>query len=299
MEGKVASDRAIAELAGAQHGVASRSQLRTLGVTRNEIDRRLAIGRLHVLHRGVYAVGHRVLTVEGRWMAAVLACGSNAVLSHATAAAMWDVMPVGGGATHVTVPGDPGRARRAGIRVHRSATLAPADTTTCRGIPVTTALRTLLDVAPTVKGRRLEQLLDRAEALIDFAELQRTLTAHPARPGVPSLQAKLSHYTAGSTLTRSELEERFLRLCDDHGLPRPETNTRIEGVEVDFVWRDARLIVEVDGYKYHRVPTVFESDCERDALLTVAGWRVVRFTWRRVTRRREWVARVIRDCLAS
>ena len=97
MPGKVASDRAIAELAGAQHGVASRSQLRTLGVTRNEIDRRLAIGRLHVLHRGVYAVGHRVLTVEGRWMAAVLACGSNAVLSHATAAAVWDLMPVGGG----------------------------------------------------------------------------------------------------------------------------------------------------------------------------------------------------------
>jgi very-short-patch-repair endonuclease len=299
MEGKVASDRAIAELAGAQHGVASRSQLRTLGVTRNEIDRRLAIGRLHVLHRGVYAVGHRVLTVEGRWMAAVLACGSNAVLSHATAAAAWDLMPAGSGATHVTVPGDPGRTRRAGIRVHRSATLTPADTTTHRGIPITTPLRTLLDVAATLKRRSLEQALDRAERLIDFAELQQALTAHRTRPGSPSLQAVLSTYTVGSVVTRSEQEERFLRLCDDHGLPRPETNTRIEGMEVDFVWRDARLIVEVDGYKYHRLPTVFESDRERDVLLTLAGWRVLRFTWRQITGRDGWVAGVIRDCLAS
>jgi very-short-patch-repair endonuclease len=101
----------------------------------------------------------------------------------------------------------------------------------------------------------------------------------------------LSLYTAGATQTRSELEERFLQLCDDHGIRRPETNTRIEGVEVDFVWRDRRLIVEVDGYAYHRSPTAFEADRERDVRLTMAGWRVLRFTWTQITRRPAWVAR--------
>jgi very-short-patch-repair endonuclease len=142
-------------------------------------------------------------------------------------------------------------------------------------------------------------VLDRAEPLIDFAALQRALRTHSTRPGAPSLQATLSRYAAGSTLTRSELEEAFLRLCDDHGLPRPETNTRIEGIEVDFVWRDARLIVEVDGYAFHRSPGAFEADRERDARLTVAGWRVLRFTWRRITDRQAWVARVVNDCLAT
>jgi very-short-patch-repair endonuclease len=103
----------------------------------------------------------------------------------------------------------------------------------------------------------------------------------------------LSRYTAGTTLTRSQLEERFLQLCDDHGLPRPETNTRINGIEVDFVWRDTKLIVEVDGYAHHRSPTAFERDRERDVILTVAGWRVMRFTHTQITRRPAWVAAAI------
>jgi very-short-patch-repair endonuclease len=290
-----AMDHSIAALAGAQHGVVSRGQLLTLGLTVAGIDHRLRAGRLVLVHRGVYAPGHSVLRIEGRWMAAVLAAGGDAVLSHATAASAWDLRPIGAGAVHVTLPGDPGRRRRTGIRVHRSATLEPHDTTSHRAIPITTPARTLIDLAATLNGRALEQALDRAEhlALVDFAEFTERIAARPGRPGSPSLQALLSRYTAGSTFTRSELEERFLRLCDDHGLPRPETNISIEGSEVDFVWRDARLIVEVDGYRYHRSPSAFESDRERDVVLALAGWHVLRFTWAQLARRPAWVAAAV------
>jgi very-short-patch-repair endonuclease len=234
-------------------------------------------------------------------MAAVLAGGEDAVLSHASAAAAWDLRPVGAGRIHVTVPGWTGRAIRAGIRVHRSVALELHETTNHRGIPITTPIRTLMDLAAILKGRPLEQALDRAEQLrlVDFAELSHNLEARPTRPGSPSLQAMLSRYTAGVTFTRSELEERLLALCDDHGLPRPHVNIRIEGMEVDFAWRDARLVVEVDGYAYHRSPRAFEDDRARDVALAVAGWTVLRFTWAQVTGRPGWVAEAIRNRLAS
>ena len=288
-------DHSIAALAGRRHGVISREQLRGLGLSPAAIDHRVRAGRLHVIHRGVYSVGHRVLTIEGRWIAAVLASGAGAVLSHASAAAAWELRPIGAGAIHVTIPATPGRALRTGIRLHRSKMLALGHSTVHHAIPITTPVRTLVDIAATLKGRQLEQALDRAEQLrlVDFAELAQALAARPTRPGSPSLQAVLSRYTAGSTVTRSELEERFLALCDDHGLPRPETNTRIKGIEIDFVWRDARLIVEVDGYAYHRSPAAFERDRERDVILTVGGWQVMRFTYAQITRRPAWVAAAI------
>jgi very-short-patch-repair endonuclease len=177
--------------------------------------------------------------------------------------------------------------------------MEPGDAMTYRGVPITAPLRTVLDVAATLRGRRLEELLDRAERRLDFTELRRRLEAHPNRPGSPSLQAVLSHYTVGSTLTRSELEEAFVRLCDDHALPRPEANTHIEGIECDFVWRDARLIVEVDGYGFHRVRSVFVSDREKDVILRLAGWTVLRFVYEHVTDRAAWVAAAIRRSLAS
>jgi very-short-patch-repair endonuclease len=280
MGGTSATDPDIAALADAQHGVVSRSQLSVMGFTKREIDRRIKARRLNGVHSGVYAVGHRVLTVEGRWMAAVLAGGAGAVLSHDSAAAAWDIRPVGAGAIHVTIPRTTGRDRRPGLRIHRSVTLRPEDTTVHRGIPITDPHRTLHDLARTLKSRPLEQAVNRAERLIDWTRLKRSAP--------PSLQAVLQRYS--TTHTRSELEERFLRLCDDHGIPRPETNTRIEGYEVDFVWRDRRLIVEVDGYEHHRSPTAFAADRERDVVLTGMGWRVMRFTYEHVTRRAAWVA---------
>ena len=221
-------------------------------------------------------------------MAAVMAGGGGAVLSHATAGAAWDLRPVGARATHITVPGRSGRLRRAGILLHRPRMLEPHDTTTHRGIPITTPLRTIIDLAATLKGRPLAHALDLAEQrrLIDFAELKQ-------RPIPPSLQAVLSRYVAGSIVTRSEMEERFLGLCDDHGINRPQVNPRIEGKEVDFAWRGERLIVEVDGYAYHRSPARFEEDRERDVVLSMAGWTVLRFTWTQLTTRGAWVARAV------
>jgi very-short-patch-repair endonuclease len=196
-------------------------------------------------------------------MAAVLAGGEGAVLSHATAAAVWELRRVGSGMVHITVPGDPGRKRRRGIKVHRSTTLTARDVTTRDRLPVTTPARTIIDLARTLRGRELEHIVDLADqrGLVDFADLR---TANSA-----ALKAVLSNYRRAPT--RSELERRFLRLCEDHGVERPETNTRIEDIEVDFVWRDGRLIVEVDGYAYHRSPAAFELDRERDVPAWVAG----------------------------
>jgi very-short-patch-repair endonuclease len=276
-----ATDSEIAALAAEQHGVVSRSQLLVRGLTKESVARRVRAGRLHVVHRGVYAVGHRVLTREGRWMAATLATGG--VLSHVTAATAWGFAK-SAGAIHVTVPGDPGRKRRAGVKVHRSRTLKPADTTVKNGIPITEPHRTLADLATTLSGRPLEHAVNLAERLIDFERLAQTAS--------PSLQAVLRTYATADT--RSALEEAFLKLCDDHRIPRPRTNTLVEGILCDFVWSEQRLIVEVDGYKFHRAPTVFESDRERDVTLTALGWRVLRFTWRQLTERPAWVAAKIR-----
>jgi hypothetical protein len=286
-----ATDLVLARLAGTQHGIVGRRQLQRIGLGIAAIDHRVRAGRLHIVHRGVYAVGHRVLTREGRWMAAVMAVDS-AVLSHSTAALAWELRPVAAGAIHVTVATGSGRRRRAGIRVHRSTTLGPRDTTSHRGIPITTPVRTIVDLATSLAGRPLEQALDLADhrRLVDFAELR-------ARPLPRSLQAVLSRYAARAP-TRSELEDRFLGLCDRHQLPRPTSNTLIEGEEVDFVWRRERLIVEVDGYRYHRSPAAFEEDRERDVMLTLAGWTVLRFTWAQVTERPAWVAAALSKRLA-
>ena len=267
----------------------SRAQLLVRGFTNEDVGRLVKAGRLIRVHRGVYAVGHRVLTAEGWWMAAVLAGGRGAVLSHGTAAAVWELRRVERGIVHITVPGDPGRKRRMGIRVHRSTTLTDGDVTTLRGLPVTRPARTIIDLSRTLEGRALEHLGDLADqrGLVDFTDLRAASSA--------SLQAVLSNYRPAPT--RSELEERFLRLCDDHGIPRPETNTLIEGILVDFVWRERNLIVEVDGYAYHRAPSRFERDRENDVTLTIQGWRVMRFTWRKVEQRPRWVAAAIRTYL--
>ena len=295
MRGQLDVDHLVAGVANIQGGVVSREQLVALGLSADMVDRRVGAGRLHPLHRGVYAVGHRVVGKEGRWHAAVLAAGDGAVLSHASAAAAWELRIEGGGNVHVTV-GPGGRAVRNGLRLHRTACLGADEITTRSGIPITTPARTVLDLAASLNGRPLEAVLDRAERLrlLDFAELHELLTRYPARPGTPSLRAVLSRYTAGTVVTRSELEERFLALCDRHRIPRPEVNTVIEGKEVDFFWPDCGLIVEVDGYAWHRSPSAMNDDRERDVTLVLAGYRVLRFTWAQVTERPRWVVQAVR-----
>jgi very-short-patch-repair endonuclease len=295
MRRQLAIDQRIAALAGAQGGVVSRAQLVGLGLAPRQIDRRAQAGRLHVLYRAVYAVGHRVVSVEGRWFAAVFAAGDGAVLSHASAAAAWELRRYGGDRIDVTV-GYGGRARRDGLRLHRRLPLPAHEVTTRSGIPITTPARTLLDLAAAgLDGRPLEAVLDRAERqrILDFGELNALIERYRGRPGTPSLQAMLSHYTAGTIVTRSELEERFLALCDRFDLPRPNVNTVIEGKKVDFLWQDCALVVEVDGYAWHRSPTAFAEDRERDVELVLAGYRVLRFTWTHVTGRPKYVARAV------
>jgi hypothetical protein len=212
-------------------------------------------------------------------MGAVLACGEGAGLSHGCATALWDIRSYSGTWIDVTVPTRAGRARRDRIRLHRSSTFAAADITTHRGIPVTTVARTLLDVAATLREAGLARTVEQAEIrrLFDLTAVQQTLARHPDHPGATRLKRALSLYREDE-LTRSELEQAFLALCDAHGIPRPLVNHLVEGEEVDFFWPEQRLVVETDGRGTHLTRAAFERDRARDARLLVLGYRVLRFT---------------------
>ena len=278
------ADRRIAAVAARQHGVVARAQLRALGLERGAIEHRLRAGRLSGVHRGVYAVGHARLTPQGWWMAAVLAYGKGAVLSHRTAAAHWGLRASAARLIEVSIPSRAGCVGRRGINLHRSSTLSSMEVTEHEGIPVTTPARTLIDLAGVVPSRALRRALDEAERLrlFDLHALEAVIASHLGHRGAGVLAAVLLEHDVGTTLTRSELEERFLVLCDAHDLPRPAVNALLGRYEVDFLWRAERLIVETDGRASHATRAAFERDRARDARLTVAGYRVVRLTYRQV-----------------
>lgn len=287
-------DHRAAALAVRQHGVVSRAQLIALGLSDDAIRRRVRAGRLHRIHRGVYAVGHPRLTMQGRLLAAVVSYGDRAVASHRSAAVLWGLLPERGPRVDVTVPGGGGRSRRGAIIVHRSA-LPAEDVTVRHGIPVTTPVRTLVDLADVLPKRALERALDEAAYLrLDLG----TLRPVPGRRGAGQLRRVLARHKAGSTRTRSDLEELMLALCRRAGLPEPEVNQTIEGHLADFVWREARLIVETDGWAAHGTRAAFEWDRRRDAEHTAAGWRVVRITTRRLEEEPDAVAEQLRLLLA-
>ena len=291
MRRPVTPDLVIAALAERQGGVVARRQLIALGLSRQCIDRRIAAGRLHIVHRGVYAVGHRLLDAWGRRWAAVLACGEAAVLSHASAAAAWDIRNSSSPIIDVSMSSR-ARVRLRGIRVHRPRVLPADEVTALRGLPITTPARTLIDLAAGgLRDRSLEAALDRAErqARVDWADVRRLLDRYAGRPGVPILDATLARYVPGSIDTFSELEEIVLALCDEFAIPRPQVNSVIEGRRRDFYWPEAGLVVEADGYSYHRSPSVFNDDRERDVRLTLAGLRTLRFTYDQCTKRRHYV----------
>lgn len=293
----LAVDVRVATLATRQHGMVSTAQLRGLGMSKDGILQRVRRGRLHPYCRGVYVVGHTALTREARLWVAVLACGgpSAAVVSHRSAAAVWDLVAAPGGPVDVTTLRQ-SKSTRA-IRVHRSRTLRPADITDHDGLPLTTPTRTLIDLADVLSPQRLERVVHRAEILrlLDAAAVQRQLDA-PGRRSA-TIRAALETLGVGTQVTRSVLEERMLRLVAHHRLPRPLVNFVVEGHEVDFFWSAARLCVETDGAGTHLTPTAFELDRERDAQLTLAGYRVVRFTWRQLRDRPQTVAATIRGLL--
>jgi very-short-patch-repair endonuclease len=292
-------DVALAELAVRQYGVVSREQLRRLGLRDAGITARVAAGRLHRVHQGVYAVGHSMLAQPGRWMAAVLACGPGAALSHASAAALWGMRRSDARIVDVTAKRT-GR-KRPGIRIHRPRTLPPNERTTHRGIATTTPARTILDMATTLSRSRLEHLLDQAEIqeLTDYPSLDAIARAHPGHHGAVKLQRALSTHYAGTDLTASDLEILFKELCRAHGLPAPRVNNSVVGKEVDFLFAEQRLIVETDSWRYHKTRHAFENDRARDVLTTSAGYRTLRFTDRQLERHPKTVAAAMAAVLAD
>jgi predicted transcriptional regulator of viral defense system len=290
----------VAALAAAQHGVVARRQLLELGLSSSAIGRWMAAGRLHPLHAGVYAVGHPRLPRLGAQMAAVLACGAGAVLSHRSAAALWGLRPDDRAVIDVTVPRRTGR-RRKGIVVHRVRRLAADDVAGVDGVPATTVSRTLLDLADTLAvpalTRACEKALDRR--LYDHAAIERTLARSAnGRRGAGRLARVIERLHDEPPLTRSEAERLLLALVAAHGLPRPSTNVVVAGQEADAIWRDAGLIAEVDGYATHGTRSAFERDRRRDQRWRDAGWTVERFTYRQLTGEPERVADVLARRLA-
>ena len=273
--------RKVAEVADGQWGVIALEQLRACGVGKGAVEKAVRAGRLHRLYRGVYAVGRASLRREARRLAAVLACGEGAVLSHRSAAAHWGLLETQ--QASVDVATQRGRRGVPGIRVHRPRSLTAHDTTTHEGIPITSVARTLLDLAATTRPDRLERSLAQAERLqlYDGTAIAEVLSRSNGHRG----RAALTRATAQEPmLTRSELEANFLELVRQAGLPEPQSNLPLIAhdhprLEPDFYWPTCRLVVETDGWETHRTRSAFKRDRRRDAALVAAGWRVMRFTY--------------------
>lgn len=286
-------DSAIAALAGEQHGVVCRGQLLDAGVTATMIDKRVARGRLVPLHRGVYAVGHAHLRPNGYRLAAVLAVGARAVLSHRDAAALHGLRSGGGTRIDVSTPKERRSTQR--IRVHGRRALDARDVTQVDGIPVTTVERTLVDLAEVVPADALRKALGEAERqrVLDTKAIEEALKRRRGRRGTATakLRAALADLAAhGATLTRSHLEDRFLTVLEAHRLPRPTTNAHVAGYEFDAVWHAQRLAVELDGWETHRTRRAFQHDRIKGNAIQAAGYAFLRFTHADVVRRPDGVA---------
>jgi len=296
------NERAVAALATRQHGLVTRRQLVALGLSASAIDRRIRAGRLMILFPAVFAVGHAALSQRGRWLAATLACGPAAALSHGTAAALWELTPGQPHKYHVTVPGTGGRDMPRGVRLHRYRSLdRAADVTTHDGIPVTRVERTLLDMATYLPMRKVRRAFAQADVLrlLDFAEIERLIAAHPRRRGTRAFAVIAHEHRPDGDKSRSDFEDRVVELCALHGLPTPRVNAWLVGLEVDVSWPELRIAVEADSFAFHRTRAAFERDRERDAVLTANGFLVHRFTERQLAEAPETVVAAMRRSLSD
>jgi very-short-patch-repair endonuclease len=277
-------DAEVRRIASRQCGVILREQLLGAGIGRGAIEKRLAKGSLAVMHRGVYAVGHDALAPHAHEMAALLRYRGHAVLSHRTAGAVWRLLPQPYRHVDLTVVGIDARSS-ANLSIRQTRVLHRRDFRWRQGLPVTAPARTMIDLAGCLDDdleveRALAEL--RVRGLARDAEIRAAMERTRTRSGVARLRALMaSEY--GPALTRSEAEKLMRRSCDQAGLPRPSVNARVCGFEVDFLWPVAKLIVEVDGGRFHRHPMAFERDRRRDQVLVAAGYRVIRVTWRQLT----------------
>lgn len=298
MEGKVATpELELAEIASRQHGVISTAQLHGLGLDERAIKLRVASARLHRVHRGVYAVGHRSLSLQGRTMAAVLAVGRGsfrsgdpvlvywgAAVSHRSAATLWGFSPEGSGPVDVIVPGDGGRAKRVGIRVHRSRSLNPVDVVAHDGIPITGTTRTRADLRLATGEHRPGALSER--------ELRKAIRQANVL-GLPIDEQ------GRQDRMRGDLEGAFMALCRRCRLPSPEVNVRIGAYLADFLWREQRLVVETDHYVHHRGLVAFQDDRERDLELRRLGYEVLRLSEKQINEEAGRVAEVVSQALTE
>jgi very-short-patch-repair endonuclease len=272
-------DAALAVLAGSQHGVVSRAQLEALGLRRDAVLRRVEQKRLQRLYPGVYAVGHDALTPDSRRLAAVLACGPGALLSHRAGGALQGLLPSSPQA-EVTVPH--GRKPKPGLLIHRSRLIHPDDRSGVRGIPVTSVARTLVDLADVLSEQRLAKAVHEAEVrrVFDLSAIEAAIARLPGRKGRHKLSRALTAYRPELHFLRSEAERRFNQLCENHSLPQPQFNLNLAGHEIDAYWEDLSIAVEVDGGETHHTRRAFHEDRARDRRLAAQGIRVVRVTSR-------------------
>jgi len=293
-------DARVAALAAEQHGVVSTHDLRACGLSGTAVTRRVRHGRLHRLHRGVYAVGHPATTRQARFMAAVLACGIRACLSHFAAAALWGFLRWEDRLPDVTVAGC--QRHIDGVRVHRSRALLQRDVLRHESIPVTSPARTLLDLAAVLPRRALRRAarqaqVDRRVSVRQLLEIADRCNGHP---GAARLRAAVAD---GPAPTRSELEDILLDLLDAAGVQRPEINVMLhldgEAIVPDYLWRDRRLAIEADSATWHDHKLVREHDADKQAILEAHGYRVMRVSYRQTMARPQQTLARIRAALAA
>ena len=279
-------DESIGRVAGRQRGYVTRAQLLELGLGPEAIRSRIKQRRLILIHRGVYALGHAPEAPRDRAYAVVLACAPDGVLSHGSAASLWGIYDRWWTPFEVIVET---ARRRPGIRVRR-ATLAKEDVRRHLGIRVTSPARTVFDIAPRLTDKALTRAVNelRIKRLLKLEQLAELATRLPRHRGASRVKPLVENSRGP---TRSELEDAFVAFTERFGLPRPEMNARVAGYEVDALFREQRVIVELDGYEFHGTRQAFEKDRERDATTLAAGYRTVRITWERLTQAAEKEAR--------
>ena len=271
-------DRIVAE--SARDGVVGLKELGDHGVSDDAVHRSVKAGRLHPVLPGVYAVGHPTLSWRGRLRAALLWCGDEAVLSHTTAASLQELLRSSSALVHVTIPRG-GRTSQRWVRVHHTRRLAEWERTELNGLAMTSIERTLVDIAGEVRQERLEQAVVRAErsGQLDWAALRRTARG---KPGTRKLHAVIAQFDPLAPAANEGIERTFLRLIRKAKLPKPEVNVSLHNHEIDFLWREQKLVVELDSRQFHLTPTAFESDRKRDIHLQGLGYTVLRITHRRL-----------------
>lgn len=287
----------VQALAGRQHGIVTRKQAREAGLSRQGIRRRVESGWLVPQHAGVYAVGHTALTSDSLLVAAVYACGPEALASHRAAGRLWGILR---GTQPIEVTAPRGRKPRDGVVLHRSRCIHDEDRALIHAIPATSLARTLVDLADVLPEKPLADAVHEAEVLrkFDRRKVERVLTRVPGRKGRHKLHRVLAAYRDVQPLTRSRAERLVLAMCAAHGLPTPRTNTWVEGHEVDFHWPQANLVLEADGAAVHRTTRAFHEDRARDRALAARGLHVVRATWPDLTEGQEALARELHQILA-